>query len=177
MLKIRQQRTDAGKPTAFNHKGMKVDDKKLRRKVKENVRRDVARRPVAVDGGWDLRLLSGSAIQVSNSMYVIILDFMLNLVAVEYSLMVSFLNWNIPYGTMPSLIGQSPRYSASSPMATSTPSDIVVVTPTNNASSPHNAPSPFSRDQNLKATIDRAHMLMGGQHHALVKSMRKEERE
>ncbi|MCJ1428601.1 hypothetical protein MMC29_006511 [Sticta canariensis] len=156
MLRIRQQRTDAGKPTAFHYKGMKVDDNKLRRHVKESVRRDVARRSVAVDGGWDLRLLSGSAIQVSNSI---------------------FLNWNIPYGTTPSFIGQSPRYSASSPMAMSTPSDIVVVTPTNNASSPHDAPSPFSRNQNMKATIDRAHMLMGGQHHALVKSMRKEERD
>ena len=83
MLGIRQQRTDAGKPTAFHYKGMKVDDKKLRRHVKESVRRDVARRSVAVDGGWDLRLLSGSAIQVSNSMYVIILDFLLHLDAVD----------------------------------------------------------------------------------------------
>lgn len=91
--------------------------------------------------------------------------------------MCSFLNWNVPYGTMKPFIGQSPGYDAPSPMALSTPSDIVVTTPTNDASSPNNAPSPFSREQNKKVTIDRAHMLIGGQHHALVKSMRKEERE
>lgn len=86
MLNIRRQRTDAGKSTAFIHKGMKVDDKKLRREVKKRVRRDVARRPVAVDGGSSLRLLSGSAIQVSDSMFVIILDSMLNLDADQYLL-------------------------------------------------------------------------------------------
>lgn len=90
--------------------------------------------------------------------------------------MCSFLNWNIPYGTLRSL-EQSPSYPAPSPMAQSTPSDIEVTTPTNNASSQNNAPSPFSRDQNIRATKDRAFMLLGGQHHALVKSLRKEERE
>lgn len=67
MLNIRRQRTEAGKPTVFNYKGIKVDDQKLRRQAKESVRREVARRPVAADGG-ELRLLSGSAFQVSNSM-------------------------------------------------------------------------------------------------------------
>lgn len=78
---------------------------------------------------------------------------------------------------MRSVIGQSPSHSATSPMALSTPSDIVVTTPTNDAPSPNNASSPFSRDQNMKAAIDRAHMFVGGQHNALVKSMRKEDRE
>lgn len=62
-------------------------------------------------------------------------------------------------------------------MAQSTPSDVMVTTPANNASSPNNAPSPFSKDQNMKVTIERAHMLIGGQHRTLVQSMRKEERE
>lgn len=78
---------------------------------------------------------------------------------------------------MRSSVGQSPNYLAPSPAAQSTPSDIVVTTPTSNAPSPNNVPSPFSRDQNIKITIDRAHMLIGGQHRALVQSMRKEERE
>lgn len=68
MSKIRQRRTEDGKPTVFSYKGMKVDDKKLRRHVKESVRRDVARRPVITDGAGDLRALSGSAFYVSNSM-------------------------------------------------------------------------------------------------------------
>lgn len=67
MLNIRHQRTEAGKPTAFQYKGVQVDDKKLRRQAKESLRRDVARRPFAADRG-ELRLLSGSAFQVSNSM-------------------------------------------------------------------------------------------------------------
>ncbi|MCJ1262343.1 hypothetical protein MMC22_002213 [Lobaria immixta] len=156
MLNIRRQRTEAGKSTAFFYKGARVEDKKLRRQAKESVRSVVARRPVAVEGGGELRLLSGSAFQVSNSI---------------------FLNWNIPYGTMRSFTGQSPSYPATSPMAQSTPSDVEVITPINSASSPNSAPSPFSRDQNMKATVDRAHMLIGGQHLALVKSMCKEEQD
>ena len=70
MLNIRRQRTEAGKPTVFLYNGIKVEDKKLRRQVKENVRREVARRPAAVDRREELRLLSGSAFHVSNSMYV-----------------------------------------------------------------------------------------------------------
>lgn len=68
MLNIRRQRAEAGKPTEFSYKGIKVDDKKLRRQVKESVRRDVARRPVATDRGGELSLLSGSEFQLSNSM-------------------------------------------------------------------------------------------------------------
>lgn len=78
---------------------------------------------------------------------------------------------------MRSFTGQSPNDPALSPVAQSTPSDIMVTTPANVVSSPNNAPSPFTRDQNLKATVDRAHMLIRGQHLALVQSMRKEERE
>ena len=78
---------------------------------------------------------------------------------------------------MRSLVAQSPSYPVPSPAAQSTPSDILVTTPINDASSPNNVPSPFSRDQNTKISIDRAHMLIGGQHRALVQSMRKEEKE
>lgn len=78
---------------------------------------------------------------------------------------------------MKPLIGRSPSYDAPSPMAISIPSDIIVTTPTNTAYSPNNAPSPFSREQNIKVTIDRAHMSVRDQHHALVKSMSKEKRE
>lgn len=74
MLNIRRQRTEAGKPTEFFYNGIKVEDKKLRRQVKENVRREVARRPAAVDRGEELRLLSGSVFHVSNSMYVTSFD-------------------------------------------------------------------------------------------------------
>ncbi|MCJ1264032.1 hypothetical protein MMC22_003903 [Lobaria immixta] len=156
MLNIRRQRTEAGKPTTFLYNGTKVEDKKLRRQVKESARREVARRPVVADRGEQLRILSGSAFHVSNSV---------------------FLNWSIPYGTMRSFVAQSPSSPVPSPATQSTPSDILVTTPINDASSPNNVPSPFSRDQNMKISIDRAHMLIGGQHRALVQSMRKEERD
>lgn len=68
MSNIRRQRTKAGKLTEFNYKGKMVDDKKLRRQVKESVRRDVARRPEAFDRGGELSLLYGSEFQVSNSL-------------------------------------------------------------------------------------------------------------
>ncbi|MCJ1469539.1 hypothetical protein MMC07_008172 [Pseudocyphellaria aurata] len=156
MLNIRRQRTETGKKTAFIYKGAKVDDKKLRRQVKANVRREVARRPVGTDGGGNLSLLSGSAFQVSNSI---------------------FLNWNIPYGTLRSFTAQSPNPPVSSPVALSTPSDIAVTTPANAVYSPNNTSSPFTRDQNLQITIERAYMLSAGQFDALVRSMRQEERD
>lgn len=39
-----------------------------------------------------------------------------------------------------------------------------------------NAPSPSSLDRNIKVTVDRAQMLMAGQHRATCKSIHKEER-
>lgn len=83
MLNIRRRRVQAGKPTAFTYKGVKVDDKKLRRQDKVNVRRDVARRPVGADRGGELNLLSGSSFQISNSMQVANLDFISSLVVVN----------------------------------------------------------------------------------------------
>lgn len=89
-----------------------------------------------------------------------------------------FLNWNIPYGTLRSSGTRAPTPSVFSPMSMSTPSDVVITTPpANNALSPNNAPSPFSRDQKMRMAIDRAGMLIKGQHIALVNSMCKEEKE
>lgn len=64
---IRRQRAEVGKLTAFQYNGVQVDDKKQRRQAKESLMRDIARQPFAASGG-ELRLLSGSAFQVSNSM-------------------------------------------------------------------------------------------------------------
>lgn len=68
MLNIRRQRTEAGKPTTFLYNGTKVEDKKLRRQVKESARHEIVRRPVVADRGEQLRTLSGSAFHVSNNM-------------------------------------------------------------------------------------------------------------
>ena len=82
----------------------------------------------------------------------------------------------MPYGTMHSMV-QSPGFPAPSPMSISTPSDVVAVTPpSDNVLSTNNAPSPLSRVQNVKVTIDRAHMFIEGRFRELVQSMRKEER-
>ena len=62
-------------------------------------------------------------------------------------------------------------------MSISTLSDVVVVTPSSdNVLSTNNAPSPLSRVQNAKVTIDRAHMFVEGRFRELVQSMQKEER-
>lgn len=68
LVKIRQRRTEEGKGTAFEYKGRNVDDKKLRRQIKENMRRSVASRPTIGAGEGNLTLLSGSKFLVSNSM-------------------------------------------------------------------------------------------------------------
>lgn len=63
-------------------------------------------------------------------------------------------------------------------MSVSTPSDIIVTTPSvHDALSPTNAPSPLTRLQNRKETIDRARMFIDGRLGALSKSMKREERE
>lgn len=63
-------------------------------------------------------------------------------------------------------------------MSMSTPSDIVVGTPpANNAPSPSNAPSPFAQIVQKKKAVNRAYMLVEGQHAALINSMGREERE
>ena len=70
MCKIRQTRAKAGVSTVFEHKSVVVEDKKLRRHLKETLRRDVAKRLTADEEGRELRILSGSAFLLSNSMYV-----------------------------------------------------------------------------------------------------------
>lgn len=63
-------------------------------------------------------------------------------------------------------------------MSMSTPSDTVVETPpANNAHSPSNVPSPFAQAVQKKKAVNRAYMLVEGQHAALIKSMGGEERE
>ena len=63
-------------------------------------------------------------------------------------------------------------------MSMSTPSDIVIGTPpANNALSPSNAPSPFAQTLQRNKAINRAYMLVEGQHAALIDSMGREERE
>ena len=62
-------------------------------------------------------------------------------------------------------------------MSISTPSDIMVATPPmNNANSPNDALSPFTRTQNFKGEVDRAYMFVTGRYDALVKSMNPEEK-
>ena len=63
-------------------------------------------------------------------------------------------------------------------MSMSTPSDVVVRTPpANNAPSPSDAPSPFAQIAQKSKAVNRAYMLVEGQHAVLVNSMGREERE
>lgn len=68
MLKIREKHSQPGASTMITFQGRNVEDKKLRRHLKEGIRINVARGLTAPTGGDELRLLSGSAFLVSNSM-------------------------------------------------------------------------------------------------------------
>ncbi|KAL8741567.1 MAG: hypothetical protein Q9190_005838 [Brigantiaea leucoxantha] len=149
---IRRARAKEGKRSTIEYKGKVVENKQLRRYLKESTRRDVAQKSIA-DGGRGLKLMSGSAFSLGKSI---------------------FLNWNLPHGTM--------RFSnlasiAASPASLSTPSDVVVATPSSNEmQSPRNAPSPLAKIQLAKEAIERAHMFIEGRYEELLKSMSKEDR-
>lgn len=84
----------------------------------------------------------------------------------------SFLNWNIPHGIVRSSV------PVSSPMSISTPSDIIVTTPQAvGAPSPDNGPSSFTKLITMRETANRAHMFFEGRYDALVKSLRRDEKE
>ena len=67
--------------------------------------------------------------------------------------------------------------SVPSPMSTSTPSDIVVTTPSNAAHSPTNAPSPLAVVHNMRETMQRAHLMLDGRYEDLLKSMKHEDKQ
>ncbi|MCJ1472336.1 hypothetical protein MMC13_000983 [Lambiella insularis] len=159
LLKLRQTRAKAGKSTVFRDEqsGKNIEEKRLRRYLKDNMRRDGALTHSRDAGAEAIRILSGSTFQLGRSI---------------------FLNWNMPYGTGRSSIGRSPSHCIASPISLSGLTDIVVETPPdNNALSPNNAPSPLSQLQKRRVTIGRAHMFIQGRHSALVKSMRRDEKE
>ena len=69
MMKIRQTRAKAGSTTIFEHQGVVVD-KKLRRYMKDTMRRDAARQLTKNEEGGDFRILSGTAFLLCNNMCV-----------------------------------------------------------------------------------------------------------
>ena len=70
MMKIRQTRAKAGSATIMEHHGV-VTDNKLRRFMKNSIRRDVAKKLTRNEEGGELRLLSGSAFLLCNNMCVV----------------------------------------------------------------------------------------------------------
>ncbi|MCJ1396055.1 hypothetical protein MMC18_008942 [Xylographa bjoerkii] len=159
LIKIRQTRAAVGRGTTFRsqQQNRNVDEKKLRRHLKESIRRDVALKYNRQRGMEEMSMLSRSSFILANSI---------------------FLNWNMPYGTMRASLTRGSSNSAPSPMSISTPSDIIVATSQPvNALSPSDAPSPLTKLHNTKETMDRARMFVEGQFGALVRSMRKEEKE
>lgn len=72
---MRKTRAEAGKSSSFRdvRQGKDVDEKKLRRHLKQAMRRDVALRHTSDEGAKELRILSGSSFLLSNSMYVVVI--------------------------------------------------------------------------------------------------------
>jgi hypothetical protein len=91
--------------------------------------------------------------------------------------LISFLNWNIPYGALGSLQSGSDHPSPFGP-SVSTPSDISIMAtpPANLVSSPRDAPSPLSTALKRKTAIERAQLFVQGKHDDLIRSMDKAER-
>ncbi|KAL9608829.1 MAG: hypothetical protein Q9167_006347 [Letrouitia subvulpina] len=161
MCDIRQNRAKAGKQTSLEHEGKIVEVKRLRRYLKETTRRDVAQKDIGDRGnGW--KLITGTSFQPGSS-----------ITNLENHAQ-SFLNWNLPYGIM-----RSPNTTSNvtSPAAISTPSDVVVATPSSNEiHSPRNAPSPLTRLHNSREAIHRAQMFIEGRYHELLRSMTREDK-
>jgi hypothetical protein len=70
LLKIRQKRAEAGKSTLFQDEisGKRVDEKQLRRYLKESMRRDTARMHARISNPMDLKALTGSSFTFGSSM-------------------------------------------------------------------------------------------------------------
>src|SRR5271169_2824275 len=88
-----------------------------------------------------------------------------------------FLMWTIPYGAM--RMSKSRRIDMFSPAAgplISTPSDVLVTTPSSSHASPRNASSSMSAALKKGLAVDRAHLFVQGRHSDLVRSMDGEER-
>ena len=87
----------------------------------------------------------------------------------------------MPYGAMKrSKAGSMDHFS---PLGVaSTPSDVLVTTPSTNAASPHAVSPPthvsssLSADLKIKRAVDRAHLFVAGRHEDLIRSMDQEER-
>jgi hypothetical protein len=88
------------------------------------------------------------------------------------------MNWNMPYGALRSSAARAvDHFSPFGPTA-STPSDILVTTPTSEqvGPSPRNAPSPMSVAVRGKIANDRARLFVEGRHDDLLRSLEKQER-
>jgi ribosomal protein S4 len=70
LLKIRQTRAEAGKLTVFRDAGSNksVDEKQLRRYLKESMRRDTATMHARLPSPMDLKALTGSSFTFGSSM-------------------------------------------------------------------------------------------------------------
>ncbi|KAI9933967.1 hypothetical protein MW887_005039 [Aspergillus wentii] len=151
MMDKGDERAGDGKRTAFSLGDKPVDNKRLLREVKRESKIDMALTPSA-NGQTDMqRMLPGFGLQAGPGI---------------------FLAWNRPYGAM-SLVNDP-----TSPFgqAISTPGDVVVATPeSNNAPSPMDAPSPFSKALTIKRSLERTRMFVDGRFDDLLKSMNKKE--
>ena len=83
----------------------------------------------------------------------------------------------MPYGAMGRSAGIMSGGPSPAAMAASTPSDVVIATPSaTSAHSPHNVPSPMTAALKAKTAIDRANLFVQGRHHELLHSMNRVER-
>ena len=71
MSRIHHSRALVGKSTTFKPKqgGPNVEDKKLRRFLKESMRRDMNVRRIAYEGNQEIKTLTGSSFLLGNSVY------------------------------------------------------------------------------------------------------------
>ncbi|KAA6410811.1 MAG: hypothetical protein FRX48_05121 [Lasallia pustulata] len=152
-----QTRAQAGKSTAVKYKGRDVDTKKLRRHLKTEARQDIALQSAAGRPVRDAGPLSLPFPQFGNRV---------------------FMNWNMPYGALRLSTAKAIDHRSPFGGAASTPSDVMVATPSSigGVPSPTNAPSPMSVALTAKAANDRARLFVEGRHDDLLRSMEKQDR-
>lgn len=92
--------------------------------------------------------------------------------------MLRFMNWNMPYGALRLSTAKAIDHRSPFGGAASTPSDVMVATPSSigGVPSPTNAPSPMSVALTAKAANDRARLFVEGRHDDLLRSMEKQDR-
>ncbi|KAI9785533.1 MAG: hypothetical protein M1839_009274 [Geoglossum umbratile] len=159
-----KSRATLGKKTKATYKEIDVDSRRIRRHMKEEKRKEEARKQIA----FTSRGAFGPGTRESG-----FAGFVLPFPGCI------FLNWNLPYTALRSSISRDlDQPSPLGPFGPTPPSDSSVnfASPEHAETSPQNAPSPLSVALKKDTAIDRARFFIQGKYDHLYKSLDRSER-